>query len=735
MNQVCQCGGLFVDRQGFIYYSDPNNYRVVKITPFTMMMTVVAGANGNGTAGSNLDQLNNPGGIYVDTNNTLYVADTSNNRVMMYLSGSSQGTVLFTVRSQYAPYRLTLDKSGNIYVTGSSTIYRFIRPAGFLKTIVSNAVFSGGIGPQGIQLDTSEYLIDLRGLTHSTLQATDNNDLKSSEEDLKKLRSELSSIENLSNEIFYEIFDYLDGLDICIAFSNLNYRFQQLIICSPFRYKINLGYSTKREKFLNNYKQIQHQIYSISFIIPKTSMNELLISFQIDCSFNNLQSIRIDNISKDKLISLLVYLSELPCLHSLNIQTTDSIEDLNYIYQLIFSLPKLKSNELSSHRNEDSISILMPNNNQISPIEYLKIAHSYTFDELNTLISYTPNLRRLNLSHANIDDSDIEDMLPMNLNNLIHLSIFTNSLNFDEFELFIEKMNSKLKSLRVIAYSNQDITYLYADRWQKLISENFSQLEKFSLCFDESRMGRNCPIYDGGLNQFSSPFWIQRNLIFDIEIYEYNIHYYVRSYKYRWYNDINSSHEHSKSTQLTIKYVYTDEPVFFLLDQIKRVLNFTQIYHLNIEQQITEERLMQIIHLLPDLITINLYSLSFYEEYPFLNQGYPTTSALEHAKNIKYVYLDQTSTIKDIYFLMSFCPQMEYLSVECIKNMNIQLFLKDILKEINQKHYEYLHLLCIFIRTADDQMIKQLNQMIYDEKLLLDYTIHRRSYNIYLKWK
>ncbi|CAF1359208.1 unnamed protein product [Adineta steineri] len=557
-----------------------------------------------------------------------------------------------------------------------------------------------------------------------------------SEENPNKLRKgELNSIENLSNEIFYEIFDYLDGLDICIAFSNLNYRFQQLLICSSFRYKINFDFSTKREKFLNNYKQIQHQIYSVSFIIPKTSMNELLISFQIDCSFNNLQSIRIDNIGKDKLISLLIHLSELPCLHSLNIQTTDSIEDLNYIYQLIFSLPKLKSNELSSHRNEDSISILMPNNNQISPIEYLKIAHSYTFDELNTLISYTPNLRRLNLSHANIDDSDIEDMLPMNLNNLIHLSIFTNSLNFDEFELFIEKMNSKLKSLRVIAYSNQDITYLYADRWQKLISENFSQLEKFSLCFDESRMGRNCPIYDGGLNQFSSPFWIQRNLIFDIEIYEYNIHYYVRSYKYRWYNDINSSHEHSKSTQLTIKYVYTDEPVFFLLDQIKRVLNFTQIYHLNIEQQITEERLMQIIHLLPDLITINLYSLSFYEEYPFLNQGYPTTSALEHAKNIKYVYLDQTSTIKDIYFLMSFCPQMEYLSVECIKNMNIQLFLKDILKEINQKHYEYLHLLCIFIRTADDQMIKQLNQMIYDEKLLLDYTIHRRSYNIYLKWK
>ncbi|CAF1314861.1 unnamed protein product [Adineta steineri] len=117
---------------------------------------------------------------------------------------------------------------------------------------------------------------------------------ESFEEDSKKLRSELGSIENLSNEIFYEIFDYLDGLDICMAFSN----------------------------------------------------------------------------------------------------------------------PKLKSNELYLYGNQCSISI---------QIKYLKIAHWYAFDEFNVLISYTSNLRRLNLSHASKDDSDVEDMLPMNLNNLIHL--------------------------------------------------------------------------------------------------------------------------------------------------------------------------------------------------------------------------------------------------------------------------------------------------------------------------
>jgi hypothetical protein len=192
-------------------------------------------------------------------------------------------------------------------------------------------------------------------------------------------------------------------------------------------------------------------------------------------------------------------------------------------------------------------------------------------------------------------------------------------------------------------------------------------------------------------------------------------------FRKRWYKDRISSIEHSKSTQLTIKYVYSSEPADILLNQMKRLLNLTQIYHLNIQQQISFQRLTHIIHLLPDLISLNIYSLSFYRSTQFLNEEYPTTCASEHAKNIRYVCLDKTRTIQDIYFLMSFCPQMEYLNVECIIKMNIQTFLKDILNEINHKHYEYLRLLCIYIRTADDQMIKQLNKMIHDEKLLLDF--------------
>ncbi len=51
-------------------------------------------------------------------------------------------------------------------------------------------------------------------------------------------------IEHLSNELFHDIFDYLDGCEIFLAFSNLNQRFQQLLYCSSLLLKIQFNITT-----------------------------------------------------------------------------------------------------------------------------------------------------------------------------------------------------------------------------------------------------------------------------------------------------------------------------------------------------------------------------------------------------------------------------------------------------------------------------------------------------------
>ncbi|CAF0779147.1 unnamed protein product [Rotaria sordida] len=71
---------------------------------------------------------------------------------------------------------------------------------------------------------------------------------ESSKEETKKYRTTyddkkiINCFENLSNELFYEVFDYLEGCDLFKAFSNLNSRFQAMLTSSSLRLKIDLRF-------------------------------------------------------------------------------------------------------------------------------------------------------------------------------------------------------------------------------------------------------------------------------------------------------------------------------------------------------------------------------------------------------------------------------------------------------------------------------------------------------------
>ncbi|CAF5061901.1 unnamed protein product, partial [Rotaria socialis] len=79
LNQLNCPTYLFVDRQQTVYVSDNNNHRVMKWNKGAKEGIVVAGGQGQGNA---LTQLYHPNGIFVDTLGTLFVADSSNHRVM-----------------------------------------------------------------------------------------------------------------------------------------------------------------------------------------------------------------------------------------------------------------------------------------------------------------------------------------------------------------------------------------------------------------------------------------------------------------------------------------------------------------------------------------------------------------------------------------------------------------------------------------------------------------------------
>jgi hypothetical protein len=57
----------------------------------------VAGGNGRGSA---LNQLDDPKGIFIDDDDTIYIADANNNRAMKWTPGVSSGLVVLVVMDQ-----------------------------------------------------------------------------------------------------------------------------------------------------------------------------------------------------------------------------------------------------------------------------------------------------------------------------------------------------------------------------------------------------------------------------------------------------------------------------------------------------------------------------------------------------------------------------------------------------------------------------------------------------------
>ena len=78
--------GIAIDRYNNLYIADASNQRIRKVNTAGIMTTIAgtgaAGSGGDGGA-ANLAQLSGPGGIRVDINNRIFIADANNNKIRM----------------------------------------------------------------------------------------------------------------------------------------------------------------------------------------------------------------------------------------------------------------------------------------------------------------------------------------------------------------------------------------------------------------------------------------------------------------------------------------------------------------------------------------------------------------------------------------------------------------------------------------------------------------------------
>ena len=120
LNQINYANGIFVDSSNNVYVADTDNHRIVKWEPGATEGVVVAGGNGQGDA---LNQLYEPEDVYIDSSENMIISDGKNNRVLKWEPGASEGVIIAGGNGQgdslnqfFIADGIDFDSSGNLYV-------------------------------------------------------------------------------------------------------------------------------------------------------------------------------------------------------------------------------------------------------------------------------------------------------------------------------------------------------------------------------------------------------------------------------------------------------------------------------------------------------------------------------------------------------------------------------------------------------------------------------------------
>ncbi|CAF1301733.1 unnamed protein product [Adineta steineri] len=151
-SQVAFVAGIFFDSNDTMYVADETDQVVWKLLKNTTTPIVVTGQLASG--GSGASQLNGPQDAYIDSNNNMYVSDLYNERVQKFVNGSTIGVTFAGLNSSsgsalnqlYYPRHLTVDpQQAYMYIVdyGNNRVMRYPTNS---TTGTNGTIVAGGAG-------------------------------------------------------------------------------------------------------------------------------------------------------------------------------------------------------------------------------------------------------------------------------------------------------------------------------------------------------------------------------------------------------------------------------------------------------------------------------------------------------------------------------------------------------------------------------------------------------------
>ena len=169
-NTPGKCFGLFVDQNDSIYCSLGDFHRVIRAAKNEPNRSVTIA--GNGSNGSVSNMLNEPNGIFVDLNFTLFVADCRNHRVQRFFLNERNGHTVVGSGSSHSitlscPRSVVIDGDGYLFVADTWN-HRLIRGSAEGYACIVGCSGSSGSGAHQFQVpihmsfdaDGNIYVVD-----------------------------------------------------------------------------------------------------------------------------------------------------------------------------------------------------------------------------------------------------------------------------------------------------------------------------------------------------------------------------------------------------------------------------------------------------------------------------------------------------------------------------------------------------------------------------------------------
>ncbi|UJR18901.1 hypothetical protein I4U23_022029 [Adineta vaga] len=155
-----KAGQLFIDRYDNLYFTVSSSHIVQKRSAVGGSVEVVAG---NGRYGAALNQLNSPKDVYVDREESVYVVDMGNQRIVKSLKKSTTGIILFggigVLKNPVGLFVDDVNELGAVYVcTHHSKVVKWMPDTQQLITVAGSDKSGSGIhqllNPQSIFVET-----------------------------------------------------------------------------------------------------------------------------------------------------------------------------------------------------------------------------------------------------------------------------------------------------------------------------------------------------------------------------------------------------------------------------------------------------------------------------------------------------------------------------------------------------------------------------------------------------